>query len=236
MKPASEALKKVISDRRRSQSQSFGFDRIVHRGDSPLVGPITLARRAARYDVSVLITGASGTGKELLARAIHQESARAEKSFVVENCGALPDDLLESELFGCKKGAYTGAYQDRIGLFELADSGTIFLDEIGENLARLPGQAAARIAGGRDPPLGALRPRKVNVRVISATNRNLLAEVAAGRFRRDLITGSRPFRSTCRRSRTGWRTFPRSQRGSLPRSTSRSTGKSPASTPGHSTS
>lgn len=186
VKPASEALKKVISDRRRSQGQSFGFDRIVHRSDSPLVGSISLARRAARYDVSVLVTGASGTGKELLARAIHQESARADKTFVVENCGALPDELLESELFGCKKGAYTGAYQDRIGLFELADNGTIFLDEIGETSPAFQVKLLRVLQEGEIRPLGAQRPRKVNVRVISATNRDLLAEVAAGRFRRDL--------------------------------------------------
>ncbi|MBP2448321.1 sigma-54-dependent transcriptional regulator [Rhizobium leguminosarum] len=186
MKPVSEAQQKVISDRRRNQGQSFGFDRIIHRSDSPLIGAITLAKRAARYDVSVLITGASGTGKELLARAIHQESARAEKPFVVENCGALPDDLLESELFGCKKGAYTGAYQDRIGLFELADSGTIFLDEIGETSPAFQVKLLRVLQEGEIRPLGAQRPRKVNVRVISATNRDLLAEVAAGRFRRDL--------------------------------------------------
>ena len=186
VKPASDALNKVISDRRKSQAQSFGFDRIVHRSDSPLVASIALARRAARYDVSVLITGASGTGKELLARAIHQASARAEKSFVVENCGALPDELLESELFGCKKGAYTGAYQDRIGLFELADSGTIFLDEIGETSPAFQVKLLRVLQEGEIRPLGAQRPRKVNVRVVSATNRDLLAEVAAGRFRRDL--------------------------------------------------
>lgn len=186
MKPASEALQKVISDRRRNQAQSFGFDRIIHRADSPLVNSIALARRAARYDVSVLVTGASGTGKELLARAIHQESARADKPFVVENCGALPDELLESELFGCKKGAYTGAYQDRIGLFELADSGTIFLDEIGETSPAFQVKLLRVLQEGEIRPLGAQRPRKVNVRVISATNRDLLAEVAAGRFRRDL--------------------------------------------------
>ncbi|NML76647.1 sigma-54-dependent Fis family transcriptional regulator [Rhizobium sp. S-51] len=186
VKPASEALQKVISDRRRSQGQSFGFDRIIHRPESPLVGSISLAKRAARYDVSVLVTGASGTGKELLARAIHQESARADRPFVVENCGALPDELLESELFGCKKGAYTGAYQDRIGLFELADSGTIFLDEIGETSPAFQVKLLRVLQEGEIRPLGAQRPRKVNVRVISATNRDLLAEVAAGRFRRDL--------------------------------------------------
>ena len=186
VKPAAEMLQKVVSDRRRSEQHQFGFDRIIHTADSPLTSSITLARRAARYDVSVLITGASGTGKELLARAVHHGSGRADRPFVVENCGALPDDLLESELFGCKKGAYTGAYQDRIGLFELADSGTIFLDEIGETSPAFQVKLLRVLQEGEIRPLGAQRPRKVNVRVISATNRDLLAEVAAGRFRRDL--------------------------------------------------
>lgn len=186
VKPAAEMLQKVVSDRRRSEQHQFGFDRIIHTADSPLTSSIALARRAARYDVSVLITGASGTGKELLARAVHHGSGRADRPFVVENCGALPDDLLESELFGCKKGAYTGAYQDRIGLFELADSGTIFLDEIGETSPAFQVKLLRVLQEGEIRPLGAQRPRKVNVRVISATNRDLLAEVAAGRFRRDL--------------------------------------------------
>ncbi len=185
-KPASSMLRKVVDDRRRIERQQFGFDRIVHTEESPLIPSLMLAKRAAGYDVSVLITGASGTGKELLVRAVHHESARADKPFVVENCGAVPDELLESELFGCKKGAYTGAYQDRIGLFELADSGTIFLDEIGETSPAFQVKLLRVLQEGEIRPLGAQRPRKVNVRVISATNRNLLADVAAGRFRRDL--------------------------------------------------
>ncbi len=147
---------------------------------------IGLARRAACYDVSVLITGESGTGKELLARAIHHSSARGDKSFVIENCGALPDELLESELFGCKKGAYTGAYQDRIGLFEVADGGSIFLDEIGDTSPAFQVKLLRVLQEGEIRPLGAQRSRRVNVRVIAATNRNIEAEVAAGRFRRDL--------------------------------------------------
>ena len=186
IKPVSERLEKAVSEKRRIAQKSFGFERIIHRPESPLVHSIKLARQAAHYDVSVLITGASGTGKELLARAIHLESNRAEQAFIVENCGALPDDLLESELFGCKKGAYTGAYQDRIGLFELADNGTIFLDEIGETSPAFQVKLLRVLQEGEIRPLGAQRTRRVNVRVISATNRNLLTEVAAGRFRRDL--------------------------------------------------
>ena len=131
-KPSHETLNRALTDRRREQRRLFEFERIVHEPGGPMVETLALARKATQYDISVLITGASGAGKELLARAIHFGSLRGDKAFVVENCGALPDELLESELFGCKKGAYTGAYQDRIGLFELADGGSIFLDEVGE--------------------------------------------------------------------------------------------------------
>jgi two-component system response regulator HupR/HoxA len=147
---------------------------------------IALGQRAARYDISVLITGDSGTGKELLARAIHHGSARGDKSFVIENCGALPDELLESELFGSKKGAFTGAYQDRIGLFEVADGGSIFLDEIGETSPSFQVKLLRVLQEGEIRPLGAQRSRRINVRVIAATNRDIEADVAAGRFRRDL--------------------------------------------------
>jgi two-component system response regulator HupR/HoxA len=151
-----------------------------------MVETIALARKAASYDISALITGASGAGKELLARAIHFGSARGDKPFIVENCGALPDELLESELFGCKKGAYTGAYQDRIGLFELADGGTIFLDEIGETSPAFQVKLLRVLQEREIRPLGATRSRKIDVRVISATNRDLENEVEQGRFRRDL--------------------------------------------------
>ncbi|MFH0300142.1 sigma-54 dependent transcriptional regulator [Bradyrhizobium sp. 31Argb] len=178
-------IKKVVSVKRGAAKQLYDFNRIVHSPDSPMHGVIELGRRAAEYDISVLITGESGTGKELLARAIHYGSARARKAFVVENCGALPDELLESELFGCKKGAFTGAYQDRIGLFEVADGGTIFLDEIGETSPAF--QVKLRVLQESEiRPLGAQRVRKVDVRVVAATNRDLEAEVEAGRFRRDL--------------------------------------------------
>jgi len=163
-----------------------GFAPIVHAASSPVAKVIEMARRAAAYDISVLITGASGTGKELLARAIHQGSTRANRPFVVENCGALPEHLLESELFGSKKGSYTGAYQDRIGLFEVADGGTLFLDEIGETSPAFQVKLLRALQEGEIRPVGAQRPRRVDVRVISATNRDLDGEVAAGRFRRDL--------------------------------------------------
>ena len=185
-KPSHGALNRVLSERRREQRKMFEFARIVHEPDGPMVETIALARKAASYDISALITGASGAGKELLARAIHFGSARGDKPFIVENCGALPDELLESELFGCKKGAYTGAYQDRIGLFELADGGTIFLDEIGETSPAFQVKLLRVLQEREIRPLGAARSRKIDVRVISATNRDLENEVEQGRFRRDL--------------------------------------------------
>ncbi|HUO53859.1 MAG TPA: sigma-54 dependent transcriptional regulator [Rhodoblastus sp.] len=186
-KPSHETLNRVLSERRREQRRMFEFDRIVHEPDGPMGETLALARRATRYDISVLITGASGAGKELLARAIHFGSARGDKPFIVENCGALPDELLESELFGCKKGAYTGAYQDRIGLFELADGGTIFLDEVGETSPAFQVKLLRVLQEREIRPLGATRSRKVDVRVVSATNRDLEREVEQGRFRRDLF-------------------------------------------------
>ncbi|ATQ67071.1 MULTISPECIES: sigma-54-dependent transcriptional regulator [Methylosinus] len=185
-KPSNERLRRIVQDKRRAERRMFEFSRIAHAPDSPMRQTIALARRAAEYDISVLITGASGTGKELLARAIHHGSARGEKSFVLENCGALPDELLESELFGCKKGAFTGAYQDRVGLFEVADGGSIFLDEIGETSPSFQVKLLRVLQEGEIRPLGAQRPRRVDVRVIAATNRDIKAEVEAGRFRRDL--------------------------------------------------
>ncbi len=142
---------------------------------------------AARSDLTVLITGESGTGKELVARAIHNVSARSEGPFISFNCGALTETLLESELFGYERGAFTGANQTRKGLFEAAQSGTIFLDEIGElstacqvKLLRVLQESAIR-------PVGAHTEIPVDVRVVTATNRNLPQEIALGRFRQDLF-------------------------------------------------
>src|SRR5580765_1997178 len=142
---------------------------------------------AARSDLTVLITGESGTGKELVARAIHNSSARSESPFISFNCGALTESLLESELFGYERGAFTGANQSRKGLFEAADGGTIFLDEIGEmstscqvKLLRVLQESAVR-------PVGAHRELPIDVRVITATNRNLPHEIKLGNFRQDLF-------------------------------------------------
>src|SRR5690242_3072445 len=144
-------------------------------------------RMAARCDLSVLVSGESGTGKELVARAIHLQSSRAKKPFVSLNCGTLTETLLESELFGYERGAFTGAVQKKKGLFEAAHTGTIFLDEIGEmspscqvKLLRVLQESAFRRVGGHSE-------LAVDVRVIAATNRDLPHEMSSGRFREDLF-------------------------------------------------
>ena len=136
--------------------------------------------------VTVLIEGETGTGKELVASAIHYQSRRKEKLFIAQNCAALPETLLESELFGHKKGAFTGATEDKKGLFELADGGTMFLDEIGEMPLALQAKILRTLQEGEVRPIGSGVTRQVDVRIVAATNRNLENEVAAGRFRQDL--------------------------------------------------
>jgi two-component system response regulator HupR/HoxA len=161
-------------------------DGIVRTADSVMNEICDKLLQVAPYDVSVLITGESGTGKELAARALHYNSQRWDKPFVVENCGALPDELLESELFGYKRGAFTGAVEDRTGLFERADGGTVFLDEIGEVSPAFQVKLLRVLQEGEIRPLGSGRTRKVDVRIIAATNKNLEQEVREGRFREDL--------------------------------------------------
>jgi transcriptional regulator with PAS, ATPase and Fis domain len=134
----------------------------------------------------VLIEGETGTGKELIAAAVHYRSRRRDKLFVAQNCAALAESLLESELFGHKKGSFTGAVDEKKGLFEIADGGTLFLDEITETPMSLQSKLLRALQEGEIRPVGATTPKHVNVRIVAATNRNLEEEVARGRFREDL--------------------------------------------------
>jgi len=162
-------------------------DGIVRTSESSMNEVCEKISRVAPYDVSILLSGESGTGKELAARKLHYNSLRWDKSFVVENCGALPDELLESELFGYKRGAFTGAVEDRIGLFERANGGTVFLDEIGDVSPAFQVKLLRVLQEGEIRPLGGGKTRHVDVRIISATNKDLETEVREGRFREDLF-------------------------------------------------
>ena len=166
--------------------QAPAFDHIIHRS-AEMRRVILRARRVAPHSVPVLIEGESGTGKELMARAIHHSSPRREERFISVNCGAIPENLVESELFGHEKGAFTGAVKMRKGHFEAASGGTLFLDEIGE--LPLPAQTKLlRVLQEKEvQPVGSNKPIPVDVRVIAATNRTLTEEVAHGRFREDLF-------------------------------------------------
>ncbi|MDJ0865360.1 MAG: sigma-54 dependent transcriptional regulator [Myxococcota bacterium] len=162
-------------------------DRPIVAASAAMVGVLETLERAAEYKATVLLTGESGTGKEVLARAIHAQSPRREDAFVAINCGAIPEPLLESELFGHAKGAFTGADRARRGLFLEADGGTLFLDEVGELPPPLQVKLLRVLQEEEVRPLGESKPRGVDVRVIAATARDLDAEVAAGRFREDLF-------------------------------------------------
>ena len=154
---------------------------------APMRRLVDLARRIAKVDANVLITGESGTGKELIANLVHDRSARAAGPFVAVNCGAITETLLESELFGHTRGAFTGATQNRVGLFEAANGGTLLLDEVGEVSPGMQVKLLRVLQEREIRPVGESKSRPVDVRVMAATNRELNAEVAAGRFRKDLF-------------------------------------------------
>ncbi|WP_417916053.1 sigma-54-dependent transcriptional regulator [Candidatus Electronema sp. JC] len=156
-------------------------------GGKAMQAVFRLAAKVAKHSTTVLITGESGTGKELAARGIHEQSGRAAKPFLAVNCGGIPENLLESELFGHVRGAFTGADRDRKGLFEEADGGTLFLDEIGELPLSMQVKLLRAVQEQEIRRVGASASRKVDVRLIAATARNLAEEVRAGRFREDLF-------------------------------------------------
>ena len=169
-----------------SVGRQYSFDTIV--GKSPAIqAAIALAQKVSATEVPVLLTGETGTGKEVFAQSIHQHSSRKGKSFVAINCSSFSRDLLESEMFGHKAGAFTGALKETKGLFEEASGGTIFLDEIGEMAFDLQAKLLRILETGEFIKIGDTKPTKVNVRVIAATNRDLQKEIAEGRFREDLF-------------------------------------------------
>jgi two-component system response regulator HydG len=173
--------------RRPIEPSTDAFARLNLLGKSPIfVQTLRLIERIASVDATVLIQGETGTGKELAARALHYLSDRCESPFVPVNCGALPDTLIESELFGHERGAFTGAVAQKKGRLELADGGTLFLDEIGELASPLQSKLLRVLQEREFERVGGTRPIKVDIRLISATNRLLANEVRAGRFREDL--------------------------------------------------
>ncbi len=195
-----EEVKARISgplERRRLSRENIALQRMLAEsgegiggivGKGPRIAEVvSLIGRVGRSESTVVITGESGTGKELVARAIHQVSRRAEKPFVSVNCGALAEGLLESELFGHRKGSFTGAFADRKGLFEAAAGGTLFLDEITETSPGMQVKLLRALQEKEVVPVGDTRPVKVDVRVLAASNRDLAAAIREGRFREDLF-------------------------------------------------
>jgi two-component system, NtrC family, response regulator AtoC len=180
-------LRREVRMLRGSQSRDYGFDAIIGSSSAMVEAKSLLERIAASPATTVLLTGETGTGKDLAAKAIHFNSERASKPFVNITCSALPEQLLESELFGHERGAFTDARQQKRGLLETADGGTVFLDEIGEMTPGLQAKLLRFLEDRTFKRVGGLNDIRVDVRVIAATNRSLDDEVSAGRFREDLF-------------------------------------------------
>lgn len=175
----------LITENKEYKKSILGDERIL--GKSKAISNIlSTIEKVAPLDTRVLITGENGTGKELVAKAIHNKSERKDKSFVEVNCAAIPNELIESELFGHEKGSFTGAVQQRIGKFELANKGTLFLDEVGDMSPQAQAKVLRAIEDGKIERVGGNKKIEVDVRIISATNKNLKEEIAAGNFREDL--------------------------------------------------
>ncbi len=186
-----KAIEKVILNKRVQQlekqlGKKYSFDTIIGKSKQ-ITAAIDLTRKVAITDTTVLLTGETGTGKEVFAQVIHQASNRSNKNFVAVNCAAISKDLLESEMFGHKAGAFTGATKDTKGIFEEANTGTVFLDEIGEMPLDLQAKLLRVLETGELIKVGENKAIKVNIRLIAATNRDLQKEVAAGNFRQDLF-------------------------------------------------
>jgi Nif-specific regulatory protein len=179
------AFLKVKEQERRTGSKKDGPPEIIGQS-APMKQLIQQLEKVVNTRVTVLIEGETGVGKELIAASVHYRSNRRDRLFVGQNCAAMPETLLESELFGHKKGAFTGAHEEKRGLFEVADGGTLFLDEVTEMPLSLQSKLLRVLQEGEIRPIGATQEKKVNVRIVAATNRNLEKEVAEGRFREDL--------------------------------------------------
>jgi len=179
-------LAKRLYQLEKQLGEKHSFDKIIGKS-KPILKAIELARKVAITDTTVLLTGETGTGKEVFAQAIHQESHRSKHNFVAINCSAFSKDLLENEMFGHKSGAFTGAMKDQKGLFDEANHGTIFLDELGEMALDLQAKLLRVLESGEFIRVGDNKPMKVNVRIIAATNRDLHKEIELGHFREDLF-------------------------------------------------
>lgn len=178
-------LEKENQELRVALNEKYGFDNIIGRS-KPMMEVFSLIRQAAPSNATILVLGESGTGKELIARAVHHNSPRSTKPFIALNAGSIPSDLLESQLFGHVKGAFTGAHADKKGLFEMADTGTFFLDEIGNINLEIQAKLLRVLQEREFMPVGSTQTMKVDVRLVCATNADLEKLVQEGKFREDL--------------------------------------------------